>query len=187
MVSLIETSKWLPFSWFEHFQRTHSMPFWPHVFSWNGSCIASWDGLLFFRRFSKSTVVKYGEMMYWHLACQLAPHSQTSCRKICWVPWKQIAWHWHDHARTTLPNPSTIAKRDESHLIGTSAAPKPAWCNSKLNLFHVWDQDTEKRMEKKTGRTFKKYSKICSKWLHHMLPSFSGRSPDQQKRPSCPR
>lgn len=36
-----------------------SMPVWPHVFSWNGSCIASWDGLLFFRIFSKTTVVKW--------------------------------------------------------------------------------------------------------------------------------
>lgn len=71
---------------------------------------------------------------------------------IGWVPWKQIAWH--DHARTTLPNPSTIAKRDESHLIGTSAAPKPAWCNSKLNLFHVWVHDTKERGEK-TDRTLK--------------------------------
>ena len=71
---------------------------------------------------------------------------------IGWVPWKQIAWH--DHARTTLPNPSTIAKRDESHLIGTSAAPKPAWCNSKLNLFHVWGE-REREREKKTDRTLK--------------------------------
>lgn len=57
---------------FEHFQLWTACRFWPHVFAWNGSCIASWDGLLFLRIFSKTYS---GEMMHWYiwyLVCQLA-------------------------------------------------------------------------------------------------------------------
>ena len=93
-------------------------------FSWDSpvlqfamACCSSRDSLKTSKNYS-------GEMMsyiyiqyifYWYLMCQFIPHTQAPCWKISWVPWKQILCH----VRTTLPNPSTIAKRDESHLIGT--------------------------------------------------------------------